>query len=83
MQQLLAEKNSLSKEIGALKSKNQETEEIINKVETLKNKINSLKELQKIKDDELKAILSRIHNIIILVLFISRFFILIIYLENF
>ena len=48
LQQLLAEKNSLSKEIGVLKSKNQESEEIINKVETLKNQIISLKEFKEI-----------------------------------
>ena len=62
LQQLLAERNILSKEIGILKSKNQKVNEIINKVETLKDQITSLRELEKIKDDELQAIISRIPN---------------------
>ncbi len=63
LQELLAERNTLSKKIGLLKSKNQESNEIINKVETLKDQIAGLKELEKIKDDELQAILSRLPNI--------------------
>ena len=63
LQELLAERNLLSKKIGLLKSQNKESQEIINKVEILKNQIISLKELEKIKDDELQAILSRLPNI--------------------
>ena len=64
LQQLLAERNLLSKKIGALKSENNNKSlEAINKVEILKDQISSLKELEKIKDDELQAILSRIPNI--------------------
>jgi len=63
LQELLAERNLLSKKIGLLKSQNQESKEIINKVEILKNQISTLKELEKIKDDELQAILTRLPNI--------------------
>lgn len=63
LQKLLAERNILSKEIGVLKSKQKKADEIINKVEILKDQITSLKELEKIKEDELLAILSRIPNI--------------------
>ena len=63
LQKLLAERNNLSKEIGKLKSKNENIDQLLNNVETLKNQIVSLKELEKIKDDELNAILSRIPNI--------------------
>ncbi len=63
LQNLLAEKNILSKEIGKLKSKNLNAEIEINKVEDLKNKTSSLKELEKIKENELKSILTRLPNI--------------------
>ena len=63
LQQLLAERNILSKEIGILKSKQKKDDEINNKVEKLKDQISVLKELEKIKDDELQAIISRIPNI--------------------
>ena len=63
LQKLLAERNVLSKEIGFLKSKNKNSDEIINKVEKLKEQIINLRELEKIKEDELQAILSRIPNI--------------------
>ena len=62
LQELLAEKNTLSKEIGILKSKKQEVNSIVNKVEILSNQISSLKELEKIKEEELHAIISRIPN---------------------
>ncbi len=62
-QNLLAEKNKLSKTIGQLKSKNINTVKEIAKVDDLKNKINSLKELENIKENELKTILSRLPNI--------------------
>ena len=63
LQNILAEKNNLSKEIGILKSKKQDTTSIVEKVEKLKDQISNLKELERIKEDELKAILTRIPNI--------------------
>ncbi|MDC6448420.1 serine--tRNA ligase [Alphaproteobacteria bacterium] len=63
LQNLLAERNSLSKIIGKLKSEKKDASNQILKVEDLKNQIISLKELEKIKDEELKAILSRLPNI--------------------
>ena len=62
LQEILTERNILSKEIGILKSKNQITDEIIKKVDMLKDQITSLKELEKIKDEELQAIISKIPN---------------------
>ena len=58
LQTLLAERNKLSKQIGNLKSNNKDASVEINKVEDIKNKINSLKELENIKDNELNSILS-------------------------
>ena len=63
LQQLQAERNSLSKEINILKSKNLDVKNQINKVDKIKDQIISLKELEKILDDELKAILSNLPNI--------------------
>ena len=63
LQNILAERNNLSKEIGILKSKNKILTSVVKKVEKLKDQISNLKELEKIKDDELKAILTRIPNI--------------------
>ena len=63
LQELLNKRNILSKEIGILKSKNQNVDQTINDVEKLKDQISSLKELEKIKDDELKSIISRIPNL--------------------
>ncbi|MBD1147902.1 serine--tRNA ligase [Pelagibacterales bacterium SAG-MED31] len=63
MQNLLAERNQLSKIIGKLKSEKKDTINEMAKVEDLKNNINTLKELETLKDDELKAILSRLPNI--------------------
>ena len=62
LQELLNKRNTLSKEIGILKSKNQNADKTINDVEKLKDQISSLKELEKIKDDELKSIISKIPN---------------------
>ena len=62
LQTLLAERNKLSKQIGNLKSNNKDASVEINKVEDIKNKINSLKELENIKDNELNSILSRLPN---------------------
>ena len=64
LQNLLAERNLLSKTIGKLKSENKDTDKEISKVEDLKNQINTLNELETLKDDELKAILSRLPNIL-------------------
>lgn len=63
LQQLLAERNNLSKEIGKLKSQKRDIDEIVKKVEKLKNQISSLKELEKIKDEELHYFLSGLPNI--------------------
>ncbi len=63
LQNLLSERNKLSKEIGNLKSNNENADEHIKKVEELKIKINSLKELENIKENELNSILSRLPNI--------------------
>ncbi len=63
LQNLLAERNSLSKIIGKLKSEKKDPVNEMTKVEDLKKELNTLKELETIKDDELKAILSRLPNI--------------------
>jgi len=63
LQNILAERNKLSKEIGLLKSKNEDISELLNKVETLKDESIKLKELEKIKEEQLFALLSRIPNI--------------------
>ncbi len=63
LQNILAERNSLSKSIGKLKSENKDTSNEMARVEDLKNKANSLKDLEAIKNDELTAILSRLPNI--------------------
>ena len=63
LQNILSERNTISKEIGILKSKNQESSNLINKVEELKKQISNLKELEKIKEEELNAILTRIPNL--------------------
>ena len=63
LQNLLAEKNILSKTIGNLKSKNEDATKEMSQVDKLNNKINSLKELESIKDNELYSILTRLPNI--------------------
>jgi len=63
LQNILAERNILSKKIGEIKSKKEDATVIIKKVEKLKDQISSLKELEKIKEDELNAILCRIPNL--------------------
>ena len=63
LQSLLAERNLLSKTIGKLKSLKKDATNEMAKVDELKNNIISLKELELLKDDELKAILSRLPNI--------------------
>ena len=63
LQNLLAERNSLSKEIGKLKSNNKDVSQELIKVSNLKKEISNLKELEIVKDDELHSILSRLPNI--------------------
>jgi len=63
LQNILSERNKLSKEIGLLKSQKKNTSKILTKVEKLKNEATKLKELEKIKEDELFAILTRLPNI--------------------
>ena len=63
LQNLLAERNLLSKTIGKLKSEKKDAVNELAKVEDLKIKVNSLKELETLKGDELNAILSRLPNI--------------------
>ena len=63
LQNILSEKNNLSKEIGNLKANNKNADLIIKKVEKINDQISSLKELEKIKDDELQAILIRLPNV--------------------
>ncbi|OUW95303.1 MAG: serine--tRNA ligase [Pelagibacteraceae bacterium TMED237] len=63
LQNLLSEKNNLSKKIGNLKSKNEDAKNEISKVDELKEKINSLKELETIKENELNSILTKLPNI--------------------
>ena len=64
LQNLLAERNLLSKTIGKLKTEKKDASKEMKKVEDLKNQINTLKELETLKDDELMAILSRLPNIL-------------------
>ena len=63
LQNILSERNILSKQIGKLKSENKDVSDIVEKVEKFKDQISNLKELEKIKEDELNAILTRIPNI--------------------
>ena len=63
LQNLLSDKNKLSKEIGILKAQKLDANTKIKKVEDLKSKIDNLKELEEIKDNELNSILSRLPNI--------------------
>ncbi len=63
LQKILSERNKLSKEIGLLKSKNKDIKDLLLKVEKLKGESIKLKNLEKIKEEELFAILSRLPNI--------------------
>jgi len=63
LQNFLAERNQISKSIGQLKSQKKDATNEMEKVEEIKNKVNTLKELETLKDDELKSILSRLPNI--------------------
>ena len=63
LQNLLAERNKLSKEVGILKSKNKDVSSILDRVEKIKNETFALKELEKIKNDELTSILNKLPNV--------------------
>ena len=63
LQKLLAERNKISKEIAIIKSKKQNISDILTKVENIKTEINTLKEMEKIKQDELNAILYKLPNL--------------------
>jgi seryl-tRNA synthetase len=63
LQNLLAEKNKLSKEIGLLIKEKKDTLKNLEKVEKIKIESSALKELEKIKDQELTAILNKLPNI--------------------
>ena len=63
LQKLQEERNNLSKKIGEMKSQKLDTTLHLKSVDDIKNKISALKELEKIKNDELNAILSKIPNI--------------------
>ena len=84
LQNLLAERNKLSKEIGILKSQNKdsEVENILKRVEKIKDETSNLKELEKIKEDELHAILSRLPNIPANIHLRAKMKMIIFYIEN-
>ena len=63
LQNLLAERNQLSKKIGILKSQNKNFSELLNKVDKIKQESSTLKELEKIKGEELFTILTKLPNI--------------------
>ena len=63
LQSLLAERNNISKTIGVQKNNNKDVSNEMKKIEEIKNKINTLKELENIKENELYAILVRLPNI--------------------
>ena len=56
LQNLLAERNELSKKIGEFKSKNKDCTDDLKRVEKIKLEINTLKELENLKNDELKTV---------------------------
>ena len=63
LQSLLAERNNISKTIGVQKNNNKDVSNEMKKIEEIKNKINTLKELENIKENELHAIIFRLPNI--------------------
>ncbi len=63
LQSLLGERNTISKTIGIQKKNNKDVSFEMKKIEEIKNKINTLKELENIKENELNAILIRLPNI--------------------
>ena len=63
LQNLLAERNKLSKEVGILKSEKKDASILLNQFENIKKETLTLKELEKIKDEELSSILSRLPNL--------------------
>ncbi len=63
LQKLQEERNSISKDIGKLKSQNQDATELLKKIEKIKNDMQILKELEDIKNDELNGILRNLPNL--------------------
>ena len=63
LQSLLGERNTISKTIGIQKKNNKDVSMEMKQIEEIKNKINTLKELENIKENELNAILIRLPNI--------------------
>ena len=63
LQKLQEERNSLSKKIGELKSKNNNSDKQLKRIEEIKNEITIFKELENVKNDELLSILSKLPNI--------------------
>jgi len=63
LQNLLFERNNLSKLIGKNKNDNKNSDKEIKRVEEIKIEINNLKELETIKEEELHSIISRLPNI--------------------
>lgn len=65
LQELQSQRNSISKEIGILKSQKKDASELMKKADELAKKMDSLKELQENKEaDELYQIIIRIPNIL-------------------
>ena len=65
LQNLQSQRNSISKEIGILKSKGQNADELMKKAEEISQKMDELKRIQDDKNsDELYQIMIRIPNIL-------------------
>ncbi len=65
LQELQSQRNSISKEIGVLKSQKKDASELMKKADEIAKKMDELKELQENKEaDELYQILIRIPNIL-------------------
>jgi seryl-tRNA synthetase len=63
LQNLLSEKNNLSKQIGIMKATKTDVSKILTRVEKIKKELSLLKELENIKDEELSAVLNKLPNI--------------------
>ncbi len=64
LQKLQEERNILSKKIGESKKNNVDSSDELSRIEELKKEMSAIKELENIKNDELKAILSNIPNLV-------------------